>query len=353
MTVEWLADQISVRPDFLWALARDTSVIYKPTRKQKKKGGSGYREIDPPKKIYKPLLRNMTKVLSAHIPLPRVAHGGVTGRSSFTSARQHCGAKFIVTRDIKDCYPSLTTDKLFRAILGLGASVAFTKFLSEIMTVHGRVPQGGQLSSLAVNLYFARMDEHFDRKTVQQHGAFGRLTDDFVFSARNRQIAIKLGKEIDQAILHRGLKINEKKCKKEGLLSGDSIKEIHSLVVNSSRGVCPKKPHIDKALGLATYYARRARCATPEDIPHLADLRGRVAGMMYYFRQAEFSPANHILRMLSIADLNVLRMLVSKGLSPNKNKWWIVNKNRNEPERLLRLWNHKKCLCFLDGKKSA
>ena len=74
---------------------------------------------------------------------------------------------------------------------------------------------------------------------------------------------------------------------------------------------------------------------------------------MYYFRQAEFSPANHIWRMLSSADMNVLRMLVSKGLYPNKNKWWIVNKTRNEPERLLRLWNHKKSPCFFDVKKSA
>jgi hypothetical protein len=57
--------------------------------------------------------------------------------------------------------------------------------------------------------------------------------------------------------------------------------------------------------------------------------------------------------MLSSADFNVLRMLTSKGLYPLKNKWWIVNKTRNEPERLLRQWNLKKCRCFLDGKKSA
>ncbi|MGA2093011.1 MAG: reverse transcriptase domain-containing protein [Sedimentisphaerales bacterium] len=353
MSVEWLAKKMNVREDFLWLLSRDTAVMYKPTRPQKKSGGSGYREIDAPKKKYKPLLRNMAKILSAFIPPHPAAHGGVIGRSSFTSARRHCGAKFITTRDIKDCYPSLTQDKLFRALLSLGASLSFAKFLSAIMTVHGRVPQGGHLSSLAVNLYFARMDEHFTINSIQKHGVFTRLADDFVVSAPNRQIAIKFGNEIDQDIFNRGLKINEKKREKRGLLAGDSIKEIHSLVVNSRRGVRPKSDHLKKALGLATYYTRFARSARPEDVPYLADLRGRVAGMMYYFRQAEFSPANHILRMLYSADLNVLRMLTSKGLYPYKNKWWIVNKTRNEPERLLRQWNLKKCLCFLDGKKSA
>jgi hypothetical protein len=353
LSIECLAEKMKVQKDFLWLLARDTTVMYKPTRKQKKSGGFGYRDIDAPKKQYKPLLRKMAKILSACIPPHPAAHGGVLGRSSFTSARRHCGAKFITTRDIKACYPSLTQDKLFRAFLSLGASVAFAKFLSAVMTVHGRVPQGGHLSSLAVNLYFARMDEHFTMNSIQQHGAFTRLTDDFVVSAPNRQIAIKFGNEIDQAVFNKGLEINEKKREKRGLLSGDSIKEIHSLVVNSRRGVRPKRDHLKKALGLATYYARFARSARPEDVPYLADLRSRVAGMMYYFRQAEFSPANHIRRMLYNADTNVLRMLVSKGLYPHKNKWWVVHKTRNEPLRLLRLWQRNNNIYVLDSKKSA
>ena len=97
MSVEWLAQKSMVPASLLKKLAQDTSVMYKPTRTQMKNGGIGYREIDPPKKEYKRLLKRITKVLTSNIKHHPAAHGGVPGRSSFTSARPHCGARFIVT----------------------------------------------------------------------------------------------------------------------------------------------------------------------------------------------------------------------------------------------------------------
>jgi hypothetical protein len=123
------------------------------------------------------------------------------------------------------------------------------------------------------------------------------------------------------------------------------VKEIHSLIVNSRRGLRPRRPHINKALGLAEYYARRARQAEPQELPYLAALRARAYGMMYYCRQADFSPARHLRRMLAHADQKVLRMLRARGLYPHKNKWWVVvRKGRNEPERLVSLWNKQQRL---------
>jgi hypothetical protein len=180
--VSWLADECGTTEDFLWILAKDSKVMYKPTRRQVKKGGRGYREIDAPKQEYKRILKRVTKVLSSHIRHHPAAHGGVPGRSSFTSARAHCGAKFVVTRDIKDCYPSISRKELFRAFRLLGASRPFAKFLSSIMTVHERIPQGGPPSCLALNLCFLRMDDHFYRRAESQHSNYRRLADDFVIS---------------------------------------------------------------------------------------------------------------------------------------------------------------------------
>ena len=341
MNVEWLASECKAPVDLLWMLARDTAVMYKPTRQQKKKGGAGSREIDPPKKKYKRLLKKIAKVLSSNIKHHPAAHGGVPGRSSFTSARPHCGAKFIVMRDIKDCYPSITPEKLFDAFIKLGASSEFAKFLSRIMTVHGRLPQGGPTSSLALNLFFVRMDDHFYRKAKNRNGNYRRLADDLVISVNSCEKALALENELDNGIRQRNLKINERKRRKKGFLAGDRLKEIHSLIVNSRRGLKPKKEHIKKGLELTRRYARCCRCAKPTDLPFLADLRQRAYGMMYYFRQAEFSPTRHIRRILEHADQKVLRMLLRKGLQPYKNKWWIVHKTRNEPLRLLSLWESK------------
>ena len=341
MSVSWLADECGTTEDFLWMLARDSTLMYKPTREQLKQGGNGYREIDPPKQQYKRILRKITKVLSSNMKYHPAAHGGVPGRSSFTSAKPHCGAKFIVTRDIKNCYPSISPQALFKAFRLLGASPTFAKFLSAIMTVHEHIPQGGPPSSLALNLYFLRMDDHFYRKSKSQGSNYIRFADDFVISTNSRKKAIALENELDHGIKHRNLKINEKKREKKGLLAGDQLKEIHSLVVNSRRGLKPKSEHVKKGLDLAERYARCCRCAKLADLPFLADLRQRAAGMMYYFRQADFSPARHIRKMLEHADKKVLLMLLKKGLQPYKNKWWLVHTTRNEPQRLLRLWHLK------------
>ena len=76
MTVSWLADECRVPDDFLWMLAKDSELMYQPTRKEPKKGGNGYREIDPPKQRYKQILKRITKIISSNIRHHPAAHGG-------------------------------------------------------------------------------------------------------------------------------------------------------------------------------------------------------------------------------------------------------------------------------------
>lgn len=344
MTVEGLAQASGKPVDLLCKLARDTSIMYKPTRRQKKRGGVGYREIDPPRREYKDTLRKLARVLASTIKQHPAAHGGVRGRSSFTSARLHCGAKFIVTRDVSQCYPSVKTGQLRRVFCAIGASPSFAVFLSSIMTVHGRLPQGGPLSSLALNLYLLRTDDHLYQMARASRGNFGRLADDFVMSTDSRKVALAFGNEIDHAIAQQQLTVNERKRRDRGFLAGHQLKDIHSLIANSRRGVRPKQEHIAEALGLANYYARRVMCAQPNDLPCLADLRARCHGWMYYFRQADFSPAKHLRHMLTSADAKIVRMLSRKGLVAYKNKWWLVQRGRtgqNEPQRLAAEWQKR------------
>ena len=86
------------------------------------------------------------------------------------------------------------------------------------MTVHGRIPQGGPTSCLALNLYMLRMDDHLYNRTREKGGHYSRLADDFVISADNREKALKLECELDHAIRHRKLEVNERKRKKKGFL---------------------------------------------------------------------------------------------------------------------------------------
>jgi len=333
LSVDWLAVEIGTPADFLWTMSRDSEQMYKPSREQKMKGGK-IRIIDPPRRQYRRLLRRINRVLAEAVGVHEAWHGGVKGRSSFTSARKHLGKPFLVTRDIRECFPSIGPEDLFRAFRRVGADSRFAAFLSGIMTVRGRIPQGGPLSNLAVNLFFLRQDGHLLNVARSKGAAYSRLTDDFVVSTRSRVDASVMAAEIDHQIEGRGLTISGKKRYQKGLILGNRRKEIHSLVVNSRRGVRLKQAHVQEALTVTERYARRCACATPSDLVQLATLRQRASGWVYYMRQADQSPARHLASMLSAADSKVLTMLREKGLCPHKGKWWI----EGEATRLAAAW---------------
>ena len=346
MAVREIAGILQVQEGTLWKLARKPELMYHPTRKDPKPGG-GVRLIDPPLKEYKPLLRKLTRVLANRIAPHPCAHGGIARRSSFTSAARHCGGRVIATRDVRNCYPSVGRQAVRRELIALGASDELAQFLSGIMTVHDRLPQGGPLSSLALNLFLMRSDEELRRKTRSRGGQYTRLADDFVASADSRQKAEVAGAEFDRVIQSQGLKVNSRKRKRRGLLLAHQRHEIHSLIINSRRGTRPKDQHIQLILALAQRYARRSHSATVNDLVPLAELRRRVAGHMYYQRQATFSPARHVARILKLSDSRILAMVKANGLYPHKNKWWLKSNSLDEAARLTFLFGLRRSLATL------
>src|SRR4051794_15482660 len=86
------------------------------------------------------------------------AHGGVRKRSCFTSARLHL-ARHTWTRDVADCFPSVS-EELFRAeLLALGFSAETAHILTRLCIVRGGIPQGSPISNDALNLYLWRVDQ--------------------------------------------------------------------------------------------------------------------------------------------------------------------------------------------------
>lgn len=290
--------------------------------------------IDPIKRRYRALLRRVGRCLYRLIGIHPSWHGGTPGKSSFTSARKHEGCRFLVTRDVSDCFASVSPDMLEKALRRLGASPQFGRFLARLMTVRGRIPQGGPLSNLALNLFFLRQDRHLHRSIEAKGGAYGRLTDDCVASVATREKALKAAKELDQAIEGRGLRVNKNKRRKRGLLAGDRPKQLHSLEITSRSNIRPKTEHKQKALSLAESYARQCRRSQPGDLERLAALRAQVSGYMYYMRQADRSPARHIRHMVKVADNNVRTMLRKHRLRAPE-KWWKPAESRRLAQEVL------------------
>ncbi|MGD8451333.1 MAG: reverse transcriptase family protein [Phycisphaerae bacterium] len=308
-----------------------------PTR-QKRVCGK-IREIDAPKPQTKSILRKLHRFLVRAVPPHPCAHGGAKSRSCFTSARRHLGRRYVVTRDVRDCYPSISQLELKKRLLGMGFGSDVALLLSFLCTVRGRMAQGSPVSSDALNLFLYDADRALSAACGRNGSRYSRTYDDMVISVQSPSLAEWPGDAMRRQIEGHGLSINARKLRMNGFAAQHREQRVHNLRVNNRRGVKIVAEQTAKALALAEAYLRGAKVVSADSLEGLARKRAQVAGWMYYTRQADFGPARHIKRLLEAGDRHVMRALASRGLSARRGKWWITSKKRNEPRRLAQAWD--------------
>lgn len=336
-----LAEAMELSVDRLWAFARHIDACYKPSRMQW--DGKKHRPIDPLYKPAKRLLRRLHQFLQTNRLCHPSAHGGITGRSCFTSARTHLGARNIWTRDAANCYPSISPEAMRDELAKLGFHSDTTKLLVQIFTYQGGVPQGSPVSGDALNLFFWRLDQLVSSIAGSQRLRYSRSADDFVFSGNDLEAGEAIANRLETELRARGIQVNDKKKRNVGLQTSSEDRLVHNISVSRRRGTAVCRPHARKAISLADKYVSACRSVTADSIQSVADKRTTLTGWMYYCRQADFGPAKTIRQRLEAGDRHVLRRLRAVGLSSKKNKWWIVNCRikRNEPKRLAIIWRKK------------
>jgi hypothetical protein len=325
----------------LWSFARNIEVCYKPRRMQFENGK--HRPIDPLYNPPKRLLKKLHDFLQrAGLHHPR-AHGAVRKRSCFSSARIHVGQRYVWIRDASNCYPSITPKALYRELRALKFSRCTAKLLTRLFTYRGSVPQGSPVSGDALNLFFWRIDQLLASMAGNCRVGYSRVADDFVFSSKFSGAADKMLATLENALRERGIAINAKKKAQHGLQTCSVDRRVHSISVSKPRGTAINRDQAAEALLLATNYVRACKSLSADSIEAVAAKRRTLCGWMHYCRQAEFGPAKAIRQHLEAGDRHVLKRLRSLSISPQKNKWWFVNRKqkRNEPRRLAMVWQRR------------
>ena len=337
---EDLANALPLSVDALWGIARSihssADAFYKPTRREQTKKGK-LREIDEPKPFLKALLRREHSFIQEHLPAHKMAHGGVRGRSCFTSASTHKGRKYLIQRDIKDCYPSICTLALYRRLKRLGFRANTARLLSLLVTARGRVPQGSPTSSDALNLYLRDADQAILSLCGRLRCRASRVYDDFVISTDDPASVATVTRAIEREIAEHELQVNEAKRRRSGFLSPSKQQRVHNLEVKSRNGVGINRDQARVAIEAAESYVRTARCVSPDTLEVAARKRRKLTGYMGYCGQADYGPVKHLRRLLKQGDRLVCTRLLQAGIT-RKRKWWVISPSRNEPRRLERLW---------------
>lgn len=340
LTIEIVAEKMQfMDTNELQQFSCNMSRHFKPTRKRMVKGK--VREIDAlyssPKRRLKKLHRFLQKTFPPH---PSV-HGGAPLHSCFTSAQKHLNKKFVITRDIQACYPSISPSNLKDYLRKVGFTEPVSHALSLLMTVHGRVAQGSPISGDALNLLLCDADQHIASVAIKAGLRYTRTYDDMVISGNDftkKRFAERL---LEEQISAHGLQISATKAKRNGFQPHTKEQLVHSLVVNNGLGVKLNAKYQEKARVLAEKYVRAARCVDQDSILGVALSRRIVVGHLQHTRQAEFGPAKHIKRCIKIGDRFVERKLVSVGLGAHRLRWWLISSKKNTPARLSMLWGRR------------
>jgi hypothetical protein len=356
VTVRTIAEWINVSPARLRSIANRSHTLYKPPRTIVIRGKS--RTLSVPNDTLKPILKRLHKLLRK-LPVHGRAHGGVRRRSCFTSADYHCGKHVIVTRDVQDCFPSITRSMLRTGLLAYGLKSDVATILSRLCCLPSCLPQGAHTSSDVLNFNFYELDQVLASIAGKLGADYSRVYDDIVVSC-TPQSAHGLGRRIESELSARGFRISVKKRKRLGYQDRRAAQFVHGLDVSNRGGPRISRTQSRKARQLVDDLVRGAKRSTPQALPALAHKRQRVVGYSNHFRQATQSPARWIDNQVIHVDRLICSMLGRYGLVPSNNRnWWSESIDQygrplySEPQRLAQLHRNRQSALQLANQQPA
>ncbi|WP_419581515.1 reverse transcriptase domain-containing protein [Stieleria magnilauensis] len=296
--------------------------MYRSARKQW--DGKKHRVIRPMNKKFKKMSKRLHKFFQRQPWWHGAAHGSICHRSCFTSAARHVGQRHVFTRDVENCFPSITTDALYRQLLLLRFKPDVADLLAKLMTCDGTIPQGCPTSTDAVNLFFAGLDQRLASTAAAMGAQYSRVVDDVVVSAKDKDAGQIVINRVEHEFERLGLKTNLKKKQTDGYRGPHQKRHVHGLDISSKRGVQISRQCKEKALAVAQSYLDSCKSATPLSLESIAAKRERAMGYMQHLRQGTGSTFRQLDQKVKAGDRAVQAKLRRVGVTCRKNRWWII-----------------------------
>lgn len=214
-----------------------------------KKSG-GHRELDMPSVEVKYIQRWILDNILEKIHISEYAIGFCKRKSILDNAKLHINKHCIVNMDIKDFFPTITYEQVFRMFLYFGYTREVSFALAKLCTFNGRLPQGSPASPYLSNILCLKLDARLSALAKKYEADYSRYADDITFSG-NRDIK-NIAKVAISIIKDEGFEVNDKKTR---ILYPHQRQEVTGLLVNGNRiRICKK---YKKALYQELYYCSK------------------------------------------------------------------------------------------------
>ncbi|ASR91491.1 hypothetical protein AFA_12360 [Alcaligenes faecalis] len=261
-----------------------------------KKHGEGIRSITAPKPLLMQLQRRVNNRIFSGCNFPRYLHGSIKDseipRDFLTNAREHITADHVITLDIRNFYPSIGREevfKIFKYLLRFTDEVASS--LTSLVTLNGTVPQGAPTSSFIANMVFYDREPRLVEELIRSGVRYTRLLDDITLSFSNRISSEKLKGEIIGKV--------RTMCSAKGFKLHDGKQKIHSLISSPNPAIVTGLSIRNNKLGLPVAYRNKTRA--------------KVHNCVQQYRAGHQTAAEyHSLHNSTLGDITLLKRLKYK-----------------------------------------
>ncbi|AZY50726.1 hypothetical protein C0J09_17425 [Bordetella avium] len=221
-----------------------------------KKSGEGMRTITAPKPALMQVQRRINSRIFSSCKFPRYLHGSIkdadSPRDFLTNASEHRAAEHVITLDIKNFYPSIGREevfKIFKYLLKFPDEVANS--LTALVTLDGAVPQGAPTSSFIANMVFYDREPKLVEEFIRSGVRYTRLLDDITLSFSNRISSEKFKGEVIGKV--RGM------CSEKGFQLHDGKQKIHALISSPNPAIVTGVSIRNGRVGLPPAYRDKTR----------------------------------------------------------------------------------------------
>lgn len=185
----------------------------------------------------------LDNILENRSELPFI-YGFTKGKSFIDNARQHHGARHLLNVDIKDFFPSISTQVVESIFLAFGYNKTVSSFLAEICTYEGALPQGAPSSPKLANFALSPCDIKIQNLAVETGVHYTRYADDLTFSS-DKKIPSEIISEIKGVLFSNSFFLNDKKTR---FMGPNQTKEVTGLTLGKE-GVALSKNFINGTRG--------------------------------------------------------------------------------------------------------
>lgn len=154
------------------------------------KGPNKVRVISAPDERLKFLQRRLADKLTELYRPRNPVHGFVVDRSVKTNAFSHLRRRFVINIDLKDFFPSISSNRVEGMLTRLGIDARVAEIITRICCNNGHLPQGAPSSPVVSNMICFSLDKRLMAIAKDTRCIYTRYADDITFSSHQPPTAL-------------------------------------------------------------------------------------------------------------------------------------------------------------------